>query len=120
MRHATLMIVIAALAAACGGSGMGKTVRADVTARMESARDPIAECYKAALEKNRKLKGSLLLRFKAAPSTGAFENVEVVKDGVGDPAVTECVVAEVKKLKLAEPQKTALAIEYPIDFAPVK
>jgi hypothetical protein len=43
-----------------------------------------------------------------------------VRDDVGDPAVTECVLAEVAKLKLATPQKTALAITYPIDFAPTK
>jgi hypothetical protein len=122
MRSAILMSIsiVGLCAAACGGSGMGKSVRADVTARMESARDPIAACYGNALENNRKLKGTIVVAFKAAPSTGAFESVEVVRDDVGDPAVTACVVAEVGKLKLAEPQKTALAIEYPIDFAPLQ
>ena len=120
MRTTFIVPALVAALAGCGGSGMGKTVRADVTARMDSAADPIAACYKTALEKNRKLKGTMVLSFKAAPSTGAFENVQIVRDDIGDPAVRECVIAEVGKLKLAEPQKTALAIEYPIDFAPTK
>lgn len=117
----TLLAAVALVGAAgCSKAGMGASVRADVTARMESARDPIVACYASALEKNRKLAGTLVVSFRAAPTSGSFESVQVVRDDVGDPAVTECVLAEIAKLKLATPQKTALAITYPIDFAPTK
>jgi hypothetical protein len=121
MRTGIITLLVAGIAAVgCSKAGMGASVRSDVTARMESARDPIAACYASGLEKNRKLKGTIVVSFRAAPSSGAFEGIEVVRDDVGDPTVTECVLAEVAKLKLATPQKTALAITYPIDFAPTK
>ncbi|HVK77961.1 MAG TPA: AgmX/PglI C-terminal domain-containing protein [Kofleriaceae bacterium] len=122
MRLVTLATAVALLvpaAAGCKKSGLGPTVRTDVTARMQSAEGPITACYSAALERNRKLRGTLVLTFVAAAGTGQFEQINV-KEGLPDPDLTNCVVAEVGKLKLETPQKTAQAIEYPIRFQPNK
>ena len=103
----------------CKKSGMGPGVRNDVTLRMQSAEGPISDCYATALKKDRKLRGTLVLAFVAAPSTGQFEQIDV-KQGLPDPNLTNCVVAEVGKLKLEQPQKTAVSVEYPIRFQPNK
>jgi len=115
-----LLVLTVAAAPACSKAGMGEGIRTDVTARMESAKDPIQTCYADALQRNRKLRGIITIELKAAPDTGAFTDVHILRDGVGDVALRTCVLAEVAKLKLAQPQKTAVAITYPIDFAPTK
>ena len=104
---------------ACGGSGLGKEVRTDVSKRMNTARDPIAACYEQALQRNRKLQGRMVLEFTAAPDTGKFTNVKVVRNDLRDTELTECVVSEVGELALAKPQKTAVSVTYPLQFSPL-
>jgi hypothetical protein len=106
------------LAAGCGGTGMGADTRADITARMTSAQQPLESCYKAALQNNHKLKGTMVLTFVAAPKTGEFQEITVTRDEVGDPGVRKCVLDEVAKLKLEKPQGSRVSISYPIHFAP--
>lgn len=117
MRHILLLGTIAALAA-CSRTGTGAGVRNDITARMQTIQQPVQMCYAVALERNRKLKGMMVLSFRAAPNTGQFDQIAVTRDELGDEQVKKCVVDEVGKLKLATPQKTAVTVSYPIDFAP--
>ena len=107
-----------ALAAGCGGTGLGADTRADITARMTSVQQPIAGCYQAALKTNRKLQGTIVLAFAAAPTTGQFQDVTVTRDELGDPAVRQCVIDAIGKLKLDKPQASRVSITYPIHFAP--
>jgi hypothetical protein len=103
--------------AACGGSGLSSAVRDDITARMTSAQAPIATCYGDALKGNHKLKGTMVLQFAAAPSTGQFGEISVAHDDLGDAKLRDCVIAEVGKLKLDKPQSTKVAVSsYPIHF----
>jgi hypothetical protein len=105
--------------AACGGAGLSSDVRTDISAQMTTAQQPIAACYKDALKGNRKLKGTMVLTFAAAPSTGAFTDITVARDDLGDSTLQQCVVGEVGKLKLAKPQSTRIAVSgYPLDFQP--
>ncbi|HEX2684988.1 MAG TPA: AgmX/PglI C-terminal domain-containing protein [Kofleriaceae bacterium] len=106
------------LATGCGGTGMGAGTRADITARMTSAQQPLESCYKAALQNNRKLGGMMVLAFVAAPKTGEFQEITVTRDELGDPSVRTCVIDEVAKLKLEKPQGSRVSISYPIHFAP--
>jgi hypothetical protein len=107
-------------AGACSKAGMGKGVRTDISARMATISAPVQMCYAVALERNRRLKGMMVLSFRAAPSTGQFDQINVVRDEVGDPQVRTCVIEAVGKLKLETPQKTAVTVNYPIDFQPSK
>lgn len=107
-----------ALAAGCGGTGMGADTRADITARMTSAQQPLESCYKAALKTSRKLKGMMVLAFVAVPETGQFQEITVTRDELNDPGVRKCVLDEVGKLKLEKPQGSRVSISYPIHFAP--
>ncbi|HUQ01498.1 MAG TPA: AgmX/PglI C-terminal domain-containing protein [Kofleriaceae bacterium] len=119
-RIALLASFVAAFGAlgACSRTGTGSGVRNDISARMQTIQQPVQMCYAVALERNRKLKGLLVLSFRAAPSTGQFDQITVTRDEVGDETVKKCVVDEVAKLKLSTPQKTAVTVSYPIDFAP--
>jgi hypothetical protein len=118
--RAVLAPVLLAALAACGGTGMGADTRADITARMTSAQQPLASCYQAALKTNRKLQGMIVLAFVAVPQTGQFQDVTVTRDELGDPEVLKCVVDEIAKLKLDKPQASRVSISYPIRFAPSK
>jgi hypothetical protein len=106
--------------AGCGGTGMGAGTRADITARMTAAQQPLESCYQAALKSNRKLQGMIVLAFVAAPQTGQFQDITVTHDELDDPGVRKCVVDEVGKLKLEKPQGSRVSISYPIHFAPNK
>jgi hypothetical protein len=109
-----------ALAAGCGGTGLGADTRADITARMTTAQPPLESCYQAALKTNRKLQGMMVLAFVAAPQTGQFQEITVTHDELGDPGVRKCVIDEISKLKLEKPQASRVSISYPIHFAPNK
>ena len=113
-----ISLCAALCAAGCGGTGLGADTRADIAARMTSAQQPIAACYHAGLKTNRKLTGTMVLAFAAAPDTGQFTDIQVTRDELGDALVRQCVIEEVAKLKLARPQATRLSISYPIHFAP--
>ena len=116
---ASVMVALAT-SAACSNSGSGPAVRADITARMQTTSDVISACYAEALTRNRKLAGMIMLSITAAPDSGAFTNVTTVRDEVGDTTLRQCVIAEVSKLKLSQPQKTNVDIRYPLTFAPVE
>lgn len=112
-------ILLGASLAACGGTGTSKGLRTDVTKQMSSIEPTVAGCYKEALVRNPTTSGTVVLAFKIEPKTGKFQSASVVRSDVGDPALEKCVVAEVSKLALAEPQKTKVGVDtYPIRFSP--
>ena len=100
------------------GGSQSISVRTDIAARMQSIQAPVQMCYAVALERNRKLKGIMMVSFRAAPSTGQFDQITVTRDEVGDPQVRTCVIEQVGKLKLETPQKTAVTVSYPLEFQP--
>jgi hypothetical protein len=119
MRRFLLITLLGAVSVgACSKSGMGAGVRTDIAARMQTIQQPVQMCYAVALERNRKLRGVMMLSFRAAPGTGQFDQITVTRDEIGDEQVKKCVLDEVGKLKLATPQKSAVSVSYPIDFAP--
>lgn len=113
-------LALVAGAAACSRTGTGAGVRTDITARMQSAQTPIQQCYADALQRNRKLRGMMVVTFRAAPDSGAFENLTVARDEPADLTLRQCVLGEIGKLKLATPQRTGIDVSYPINFQPTK
>jgi hypothetical protein len=109
-------VLAAAAAAACGPRMAGDGVRRDIAARMAAARDPIAACYQAALERNRGLRGTMIVTFSTRPGTGEFQDVRVARDDLHDPELERCVVAQVARLRLAAPTDSPVPVEYPIVF----
>src|SRR4051794_35991625 len=100
-RFITCLPVLAA--AACASSGMGAGVRTDVTARMATIEAPVQKCYADALQRDRKIQGTVVLDFRIAPGTGQFEKVEASQQGLADGKLQQCLIDEVGKLKLEKP-----------------
>ena len=116
-----LLVLLLAGAAAlpgCKSAGMGAETRADIAAQMKTAEQPIQACYADALKKNRKAKGVISLQFVAEAKTGQFKSINVLRDEPHDPAITQCVVAEVGKLKLSKPTSAQVQINQPIRLMP--
>ena len=120
MTRLSIMSVFLALGTlgACKSAGMGAETRADIAAQMKLAESPIQACYADALKKNRRIKGVISLQLVAEASTGQFKSVSVLRDEPKDPAVTQCVVAEISKLKLSKPTSSQVQINQPIRLAP--
>ncbi len=123
MRMTTLVLIstsrlAASAAAGCGNTGMGQSVRDDITLQMTQAKSPIARCYETALKANRKLRGMIQLHAIAEAKTGKFINVAIDRNELPDDALAACVIAQVGKLKLAKPTKSKVAISYPLEFIP--
>ena len=112
--------VIAMLPLGCSRAGMGDAVRTDITARMATTENPIAACYHTALERNRKLRGNMVVSFTAEPNTGKFTDVQVVSSSLNDKELESCVLTSIGGLSLETPQKTAVAATYPLEFSPLK
>lgn len=108
---------LAFAAAGCAGSGFGSEVRTDIKKQMDSAEEEITACYATGLQKNRKLKGRILVAVKTDPATGRFHRARVKESSLGDKEVEQCVIAAVAALKLDKPTKTSVEADYPIDFA---
>ena len=124
MTRLPIMILLAGLLpgaaslVGCKSAGMGADTRADIAAQMKMAETPIQTCYADALKKNRRTQGVISLRFIAEASTGQFKSINVLRDEPRDPAITQCVVAEVGKLKLSKPTSAAVQIDQPIRLVP--
>lgn len=103
---------------ACSTSGLGNAVREDIRTQMASAQDPIAACYHAALERDRNIAGMMTVSFVAEPKTGEFSKVTVARSDIADPELQACVTEAVGQLKLAKPQKSSVAVSYPIRLTP--
>jgi hypothetical protein len=104
----------------CARAGLGPDVRTDVTARVESTAPTLSECYAQALRDDRKLAGRMVVAFVAAPSSGAFQDVQVIRDDLGHAGLQQCVIEAIAALRLASPQKTTVSVTYPLDFAPTR
>lgn len=118
MKMLTLSILV--LTAGCASSGLGDGPRQDVTARMSTIQQPVAGCYEAALKRNRKLKGLMTVAFDTAPGSGKFTNIKVVRNDLPDPELEACVREQVGGLALAQPTKTKIGVEYPLNFNSVE
>jgi hypothetical protein len=111
-------LTAAAALAACKSAGMGAETRTAVAAQMKLAEGPIQRCYADALKKNRRAKGVISLQLIAEAGTGQFKNITVLRDEPREPAITQCVVAEVGKLKLDKPTRSNVQINQPIRLSP--
>lgn len=119
MRALLLAALVAMLSGACGGSGIGKGVRTDIQNQMESAREPMSQCYADALTRNGDVGGTMSLSFVVAPTSGQFTNVQASRSNIGDQEMEQCVINHVSSLKLQTPQKAKVAVDrYPVRFSP--
>lgn len=122
MRTAIVAIAIAAAVAVvgCAGAGMGKGVRSDIETQMTKAQPMLTACYASALQRDRKLRGRMVIRIKTDPKTGRFHRARVASSELDDAQLQQCVIETVAALSLEQPTKTSVEADYPVDFAPTE
>jgi hypothetical protein len=105
--------------AGTGCASLSQATRDDVRARMASIQAPLGACFEAALTRNRKLGGTIVVGFVADKASGKFIEVTVKRNDLPDPELERCVVEQVATLKLDKPTGNRVGVEYPIEFAAV-
>ncbi|HUH01783.1 MAG TPA: AgmX/PglI C-terminal domain-containing protein [Kofleriaceae bacterium] len=124
LRAISAVVISGALALAlivgCGGAGLGKEVRPDIEKQMASAEPMIEACYASALQRDRKLRGRMMIRIKTDPKTGRFHRASVASTELADQGLQQCVIETIAALSLDKPTKTSVEADYPIDFAPTE
>jgi hypothetical protein len=118
VKGAAILIVAAALAGCVTAIGPG--VRADMSAQLASAQPAIAQCYAQALQRRPDARGTLVIAFAAAPSTGQFGELAIVRDQLRDPALNQCVVGVVGQLRMAQPSANRILTSIPVHFEPAR
>ena len=104
-----------ALTPACGGS-LSQVVKNDLEKQLALTHEPIAACYAKALEKNEKLTGKLLVKFKVNEGSKAPTQIEVSSSDVKDPELDKCIMLEAQDLRLSEAPDITIAVTYPLEF----
>jgi hypothetical protein len=114
------LVLIPLLALGCSGTARGlEAYRTDTQKLLETKQDTVKTCYDAALAKDAKAAGTVVIKFDVAPKTGAITNAMV------DPAKTtapgpvgECVLQAVQGLKLDPPDKNPGRASFAYEFKP--
>lgn len=98
-------------------TGVDPAMRADISAKLQSAQTPIQQCYQRQLTTNRKLRGMVVVQAAAHAETGQLIDVSTRRDEPNDPVLRYCVVQELGKLKLDKPPGQRVEItSVPIRF----
>jgi len=116
----SLSVVIGSLVAVGACKSGNPTLHNDIMAAVNSTKPTLDSCYQLALARNRHTAGGFFtIDFLVDGATGQFKNVIVRRDEVQDPAVRQCVVQEVAKLKLAKPTgQSNTEASYAFKFVP--
>jgi hypothetical protein len=78
--------------------------RDDVAAMLATRADRVKACWDAELVRNPAAYGRVVLRFRVAKKSGAFERVDAIRERTtASEAVTTCVVAAVSGLAIDPP-----------------
>lgn len=117
-RAASLALGLGVIALSSGcRTGADPALRADISAKLQSAQSPIQACYQKSLTTNRKLRGMYVVSLAANAETGQFQDISLRRDEPGDPVLRYCVIGELAKLKLDKPPGHRVEIEsIPIKF----
>lgn len=107
---------LATLASACA-STLSPAVKKDLESQLATTSKPIAACYEAALKRNEKLAGKVVVKFKVAESSKAPTFVEVTSSDVKDEELTKCIVLETQDVRLSEAPEVPIAVTYPIELS---
>jgi TonB family protein len=89
--------------------GVARTIR-----RRSSA---FQACYETALKTNSKLRGKIVVEF-TIDGSGRVADASVIKDGVGSPQVSKCVIGVLRRLRFPKPDDGDVTISNAFVFTP--
>ena len=88
---------------------IAKTVRSRITA--------IRNCYEAALKRDPKLKGRIVITFTIG-SNGRVKSLEVESSTISDPSVADCIISRMRMWSFPKPDGGDVTASYPFIFSP--
>ena len=108
----------AAFVAGCAGQLRTPDVyRDDVAAALATREDRVKACWDAELARNPAAYGRVVLGFRVAEKTGAFERVDPIRERTtASETVTTCVVAAVSGLSIDPPDVREAAATFEWSF----
>lgn len=77
----------------------------------------IQRCYEMQLSHSSGLAGRLTVSMQVE-QVGSLSHVEISEDTVGSRALDECVIGNIRSIRLATGPSEAVTVEYPLVFAP--
>jgi len=108
MRTLLLSAAVAAVSTftlvGCGGARSIAGWQDDTQKMLEPSNAAIKSCYDAALQKDRKLAGSVVITFEVERDTGHVKNANVdAARTTGGEALTKCIIDNIQDLKMDPP-----------------
>ena len=95
------------------GSIDANVIAKEIRRRMGAVR----ACYERELKRNPKLGGKIVVRFVIG-ANGAVTEAEIESNSMGDDAVGECIVLNLKRFRFAAPEGGSVEVSYPFVFQP--
>jgi TonB family protein len=95
----------------------GKIDRKVVKATLQRRADAFQACYEQALKANSKLQGKLVVEFTIGDAGKVIE-ARIVKDGLGNGAVNQCVLEVLRRLRFPAPDDGEVTISNTFVFQP--
>jgi TonB family protein len=77
----------------------------------------VRACYERELKRNPQLGGKIVIRFVIG-ATGAVTEAEVESSSMGDDAVPECIILNIKRFRFPAPEGGSVEVSYPFVFQP--
>jgi hypothetical protein len=112
--------LLAALASGCGGGVAQKNaLQADINTVLHARVPGMTECYKAALERDKKIQGAMMLTFFVPEGTVDVSELKLTSDQITDPGLKQCVAGKAEGMKLSKPAFRPTRVSYPLQFTPL-
>jgi protein involved in temperature-dependent protein secretion len=123
MRKMLLALAAAAalLAAAlgCSGAQQKAMLQADITAQIQARVPAMAECYKAALARDKTLQGEMVLTFFVPLDSVDAGEMKLESTQITDDGLKQCVAGKAQGMKLSQPAFRPTRVTYPLSFTPL-
>ena len=107
------------LAAGCGGAQMKESVRRNIDEVMRARQPEITDCYRAALQRDAKTTGTVVIGFGLGANQLELGTPTVVSSNIADEELKRCVVQVTGGLRISQPSPRPLDVSYPLELTPL-
>jgi hypothetical protein len=107
------ILSLGALISACGPGNAQTLLRSAVDAEQ----DTLEGCYAKALERDETTAGVVRARLHVEKSSGLVRKVEIL-ESVGDETLRSCMDAALTGIRIAEPAKVDVHVDYEFELVP--
>ncbi len=93
-------------------SGVGNIDKSGVQAVFSRRKSAVKSCYEAALKKNEKVGGKIVIKFTIG-TAGRITVISVTTNATGDSSLAQCIMNKVKQWKFPAPEGGAVQFSFP-------